>query len=550
MSQNDDNDDLSCSKFLQDIKADYRELLKLRGVDVTAKQFETLLEDAGASLIEAATAYHMNRHDEVLIPRVSDILRELGELSRLPAERWPQRLNVLDATVFEALLGGFPFSDVSYTPVDFDDKGRAAEIPDTRPAFVPLSDEHQRQDLKHQINESSSGFVRPMILPGFADMVCRGADAEALAGIVQDMIHLLLEMPNLRALMNNLAHRWNSVATNIFARNVPVEFARTANDMEDDSDQATRIFLQFVAQNAGLVFDELRCEPGTVTGASQLAAETTERILKAGNLAERRKGFTQLAKRDPDAFLNALRQMIARIELQYNKADNPTGMGRRTTRAYVAPALWLLMRDVLHRIWPEKLGPLSKATNATVLSIALKTYNRGELEFERFASPEAKRKAASNTGIGNKGNSPPGPRDLVVDHFRHAVSYRNARYQLDSVRQHLERELREVRGRVGVNHLESRKLEATVRVLALWRREMEWRLLHGPLEKEQRRKSSISFPPFPQMGSALSLDDRVSKIIGKAQPLIDDMLATMTAPSSKGAIPAETCERVSVDRVD
>lgn len=502
-------------------------------VEADLRAFEIRLKMAPGYLIAATTAYRVNREEELLTLRASDILRELDELWKLPAERWPHRLPALGAPVFEALLGGFPFADVAYVPVALDGTGKAVAIPGKRPALVPADGRQQRQDLKHLLKESPSGLVKPSILPSFAEMVCRQAEADELAGMVRDTIALLSEMPDLRALTGHLARQWAPVATDIFERFIPAKFALLANAMEDDIDRASGILLRFVAQEAPVLFKELPVKPGTITDASRLAAATVEPVLMAGNLAERQKGFALLGDRAPSAFRQALGSMVERVELQYGKAINPTGMGRRTTRAYTAPASWVLINDVVDRIWPAKYGSSSQSTLAAILSIVDLVHTRGEIEFERCGSEAARENAIKNTGIGNTGGRKAADgkkgreaRQLDVDQIRAVVTYRHARYQLNCALEFLESELRDVRIEADVKHRDSARLEATIRVLHRWREEIDWRLLHGAFERQMWRGA---VPRFPQMKITHPLAVRVQKIVEEAQRLIDEMLATITA---------------------
>lgn len=520
--------------FAAALKNAYRELLTIQGRKISSRDFSVALNAVAGDLMATATIYRLNRADEVLIPRVSAISGQLAELSNYSirfVERWLQRVTKLDAATIEALLGGFPFADMQCTPVDVDVSRKAATIPAGRSAFVPADDRQQRQDLKHLLNESPTGLVKPSILPGFVEMVCMKADADALAGMISDAIGLLFEMPKRQVLTQHLARRWAPVAADILERLIPAKFHTLANAMEDDADRAPAIFLRFIAEEAPLLFRELSVEVGKVTAASRLAAGIIEPILKAGNLAERQAGLRLVAARNPSVFKEALSSIVERIEQQYDKAINPTGMGRRTTRSYVAPATWTLINDVLNRIWPPENGSPTKTTRVPIYSIVEATHTRGELEFKLFGSPAEKRHAGRNTGIGNIGLNKAGVRReplLVHDHIRTAATYRSARYQLNCVLAFLEGVIREVRRQSSVNDQESLRLEATIRVVRHWREEMDWRLLHGAYEKEQWRTSSMTFPRFPQMKPRLPIEERVEKIVVAAKPLIDVMLANMT----------------------
>lgn len=416
-----DNESEPDEEFIRDLKYTYRELLTKQGQEVGAKHFSALLKDVAGDLIATATIYRTNREEEVLIPRVSEILGQLGELleySALSVERWSWRLLELKAGAIEALLGGFPFADMRYIPVEVGG-GQAKTSPAGRPSWVPADERQRRQDLKHLLNESPTGLVMPSVLPGFVGMICAQADAQALAGMVSDFVLHLTEMPG----KDGLARQCAPVVTEVFAKAIPAKFAELANAMEDDMDGAPGIFLRFAAEEALSLFRELPVEPGTVT-ASRQAAGMIEPILKAGDLAARQTGLAFLARRNPSGFRQALAAIVERIELQYDKDISPTGMGRRTTRSYAAPAMWVLINDVLNRIWPPENGSLTKSTSATVCSIVELTYTRGELEFESFGALEAKFHAARSTGIGNTGVSNKSDRGrlLVHEHVKLAVS--------------------------------------------------------------------------------------------------------------------------------
>lgn len=107
--------------------------------------------------------------------------------------------------------------------------------------------------------------------------------------------------------------------------------------------------------------------------------------------------------------------------------------------------------------------------------------------------------------------------------------------------EYLERAIGEVRRQSGVNDPASLRLEATIRVVHRWREEIDWRLMHGAFEKEMWRKTSMTVPRFPQMKASLPIDERVVKIVAAAQPLIDQMLMSI---SSK---PAGTADAATVD---
>lgn len=520
-------DALSEEEFTRQLKSHYEELLKGAGQDVRGEDFTVRVYNASEYLVSTATIYWLNRQDELLVARVSDILRELDELARLPSERWSRRVSALDVPVLEAMLGGFPFAQSAYAPVGLDHSGEGIiPISGSPPVFVPASDRMQRQDFKHVMSESPTGLVKPSILPGFVQMVCAECDADALAGSIHEIIGFIFELPNRKALLRYLAHQWAPVATDVFTRLIPAKFASIVDDMENDIDGASGIFLTFLRGEASLLFKVLPVEPGAVTIASQLVARSIETALRAGNLADRRRGFLRLSERNPVGFRQALATLVERTQRQYGRDVNPTGIGRRTTRPYAAPAVWVLIREVLDHIWPAGNGPLTKSTSASVCAIAELTYQRGELEFAAFGSSEALSNAAGNTGIGNRGGE--AERMFSYEMVKLAVTYRNARHQLNGALEFLERAIREVRHQRGVNDLESSRLEATIRVLHRWREELDWRLLHGAFEKEQWRKSSVKAPRFPQMKVSLSLEDRVNKIVAAAQPLIDEMFVSMS----------------------
>ncbi|MEP9374464.1 hypothetical protein [Mesorhizobium sp. KR1-2] len=517
--------------FKRQLKGYYGELLKGAGLDVRGEDLAARVNDAAGYLVSTATVYRLNREDELLVPKVSDILRELDDLARLPVERWSRRMSTLGMPVLEAMLGGFPFAQVAYAPVGFDESGEGIiPLSGSRSVFVPAGDRMQRQDVKHIMSDSPTGLVKPSVLPSFIDMVCLECDADALAGMISEVLGLLFELPNRDVLLRHLSRQWAPVATDIFARLIPAKFAVLVNEMEDDIDRAPGILLRFLGKEASLLFTALPVEPGI---ANDLVARSIETVLKAGNLADRRTGLLRLAQRNPAAFRQALATLVGRTELQYGKDVNPTGMGRRTTRPYAAPAVWVLIQEVLDHIWPAANGALTKSTSAWVCAIAELTYQRGELEFVTFGSSQALSDAACNTGIGNRGGG--AERMFNYEMVKLAVSYRNARHQLNGTLEFLERAIREVRRQLGVNHSESLRQEATIRVLHRWREEMDWRLLHGAYEKEQWRKSSMTVPRFPQMKASLPIEDRVRKIVAAAQSLIDEMLMSISREPTRNA---------------
>lgn len=519
--------------FIENLKNDYRELARL-GQTISPRDFGVTLNELASDLMASARIYCLNRADEVLTPRVSEISGQLAELSKYSiryVDRWLQRVTKLNAGTIEALLGGFPFASRSYTPVEINEKTTSATVPVGRPAWVPEDDRHQRQDLKHVLNESPTGLVKPSILPSFIEIVCMKADAEALAAMTSDLIDHLTEMPNKDVVIPHLVRHWSPVLTDLFERFFPAKLADLANAMEDDIDRASNIFLEFLKEEASSLFSGLSVNQDTVTVASRLAAGIIEPILNAGDLARRRAGLRLVAGRNPSGFNEALHSIRERIEQQYAKDINPTGMGRRTTRSYVAPAAWMLINDVLDRIWPPENGPLTKSTSSTVCSIVEKTHTRGELELKRFGTPIQQFHAARNTGIGNIGlnkKGVPPERLFALEHIKLAASYRSARYQLNCSLEFLESALRDVRRRSGINHVESLRLEATIRVVHRWREEIDWRLLHGAYEKEQWRTSSMTVPRFPQMRASLPVEERVKKIVVAAKPLVEEMLESMT----------------------
>lgn len=526
--------------FVAEIRNGYRELLIRQGQTIGPGDFSTALYAVAGDLMATATIYRLDRAEEVLVPRVSAISGQLAELSNYSTrfiERWLQRVEELKAASIEALLGGFPFAETQYTPVDVDVSRRAATIPAGRSVFVPADEWQARQDLKHVLNESPTGLVKPTILPSFIEMVCMKADREALAGMVSDLVYHLMALPGRDGLIPHLVQYWFPVLGDIFEELLPEKLAVLGNALEDDSDRAFHVFLEFLAEEASSLFQVVPVEPGTVIAASRLAAGIIEPILKAGDLGERRVGLRLVAARNPPVFKQALQAIVERIEQQYEKDINPTGMGRRTTRSYAAPATWTLINDVLNRIWPPENGSPTQATREPIYSIVEATHTRGELEFKLFGSPAEQHHAGRNTGIGNIGLNKPGVRReqlLVHEHIKTALTYRNARYQLNCALEFLEHAIREVRRQSSVNDQKSLRLEATIRVVRLWREEMDWRLLHGAYEKEQWRTSSMTFPRFPQMKPKLPIEERVEKIAAHAQQLVDKMLATMSTklPSS------------------
>lgn len=518
--------------FIADIKNDYRELLTRQGQHINSREFAAELKEVADDLMATATIYRANRAEEVLTPRVSAISGHLAELSDYSVrfiERWLERVAKLNAVTIEALLGGFPFANMRFTPVKAD-QGLSTP-PVGRSAFVPADGRQQRQDLKHFLHESSTGLVKPTILPSFIELVCIESDGEALAGMTSDMIGQLAAMPGRDMLVVNLVQYWSPILIRIFSDLFPAKIAALSNRMEDDIDRAPFICLGFLEKEMPSLFRTLPVEPGTVTDASRLAAGIIEPVLKAGNLGERQAGLRFVAARNPSGFKVALKTIVDRIEQQYDKDINPTGMGRRTTRSYVAPATWTLINDVLDRIWLSKNGSPSTTTRGPIYSIVEATHTRGEIEFGLFGSPVEKHHARRNTGIGNVGLNKSGvqrERLLVHDHIRMATTYRSAKYQLNCALEFLEREILEVRRLSGVNDPASVSLEATIRVVHRWREEIDWRLLHGAYEKAQWRRSSITFPRFPQMKPTLPIEERVNKIVAAAQPLIDEMHATMS----------------------
>lgn len=525
--------------FIAEIRSNYRELLTRQGKAIGSRDFSTVLSAVAGDLIATATIYRMERAAEVLTPRVSAISGQLAELSTSSIrfiERWLQRVTRLNAAAIEALLGGFPFADTQYTPIRA--RRKFTTTPVGRSAFAPADGRQQRQDLKHHLNESSTGLVKAAILPSFIEIVCMKADGEALAGMVSDMIRHLTTLPGRDGLILHLVRYWFPVLSDLFEKLLPEKFAALGNAMEHDIDRASYVFLEFLEAEAPSLFQALSVEPETVTIASRLAAGIIEPILKAGDLAERQAGLRLVAARNPSGFQEALKAIVERIEQQYDKDINPTGMGRRTTRSYVAPATWTLIDDVLNRIWPADNGSATKATREPIYSIVEATHTRGELEFELFGSPVEKHHAGRNTGIGNIGLNKPGVRReklLVHEHIKTALTYRNARYQLNCALEFLEQAIREVRRQSSVNDQASLRLEATIRVVRLWREEMDWRLLRGAYEKEQWRASSITFPRFPQMKATLPIEDRVEKIAAAAKPFIDETLATISRrPPARG----------------
>ena len=533
--------------FIQDVEISYIELGEKRGQNTRSRDFAAELRGVINDLSSTASIYRLNREKEVLIPRVSKISDTLSKLARLsgrPVKRWSGEVSKLKADAIEALLGGFPFADISYRPVGIDVTRRiATAIHNERPAWVPADDGQQRQDLKHLFDEGSTGLVKPSILPCFVETVCAQANAEALAGMITGIADLILAEPERKeVLIRHLVRRLHPLLTEIFTRLIPAKFKVLVNAMEADSDHASVQYLRFAAEEASLLLRELPVKPRTIMVARPLAAQCIEAVLKVGNLSERQAGLVVLAAKAPPAFGQALRSIVERIELQYAKDVNPTGMGRRTTRSYAAPAAWVLINDALDYIWPPEHGSLSKSTSAMICSIVESTYSLGEAEFERFGSDLAKFHSGRNTGIGSTGVSSKGggsrKRLLVDDHIRLAATYRSARHQLNCALAFLERELREIRSRTDVNDPASLRLEATVRVLHSWREEMDWRLLHGAFEREQWRKA---VPRFPQMSIGRPIEDRVRKIVDAAQRMIDDMLANMIRrqPHKTGAISTE-----------
>lgn len=539
--------------FVAALKNAYRELLTIQGRKMSSRDFSAALSEVAGDLMATATIYRMDRAAEVLTPRVSAISGQLAELSNYSIQfvkRWLQRVTKLNAATIEALLGGFPFADTQYTPIKA--KQKLTTTPVGRSAFVPGDGRQQRQDLKHLLNESPTGLVGPTILPSFIEMVCMEADAEVLAGMTSDLIRHLTALPGREVLIRHLVRHWFPVLIDIFTEVFPAKLAALGNEMEDDIDRASNIFLGFMEREAPLLFRALPVLPGSVTVASRLAAGIIEPILKAGDLGERQAGLRLVAARDPAGFKEALEAIVGRIEQQYDKDINPTGMGRRTTRSYLAPATWTLINDVLNRIWPPENGSLTKSTSTPVCSIVEAAHTRGELEFKLFGSPTEKLHAGRNTGIGNIGVNKTGVRReqlLVHDHIRTAATYRSSRYQLNCVLAFLEGAIREVRRQSDVNDQESLRLEATIRIARLWREEMDWRLLHGAYEKEQWRTSSMAFPRFPQMKPTLPIEERVEKIVVAAQSLIDEMLASISRkPPERGAVSAEKAADSGVSR--
>lgn len=538
--RNGDNDSEieSKEKFIADLKNYYRELLTKQGQNISSKDFSATLKEVARDLMATATIYRLNRADEVLVPRVSAITGQLAELSNYSTrhvERWLQRVTKLNAGTIEALLGGFPFASMAYTAAAVNGKTTAATISVGTSAWVPPDDRQARQDLKHLLNESPTGLVKPSISPSFVEMVCMMADRDALAGMTSDLIRHLRKMPDREDLIRQLVREWAPLLTDILARLFPAKLATLANEMEDQQDRASQVFLGFLEEEVSFLFRELSVKPGTVTVTSRLAAGIIEPILKAGDVAERQVGLRLMAERNPFGFKEALNSIVDRIEQQYHKAINPTGMGRRTTRSYVAPAAWVLINDVLDRIWLPENGSLTKATSALVCSIVELTHTHGELEFERFASDIDKFRATRNTGIGNIGINEKGAsreRLFAIEHVKLAISYRRASYQLNCALEFLEPAICDAHCRLGVNHEESLRLVATIRVVHRWREEMDWRLLHGAYEKEQWRKSSMVIPRFPQMKVDEPIEERVAKIVAAAQPLINEMLVSMSSKSS------------------
>lgn len=500
-----------------------------------------------ADLLEISERYSRLRMEEVNVARVSTVVQQLGDIHDAPMDkRWPRRFDGLDPWTVLALVGGFPVASTTLSEACFDHERPGALETAGRRRYVPAAnDDIERQEMKRAVDESASGFVVRRRLPGFFEFLCIHATAANLSAMMAGMGHAIrcsdISEDEKHDLAQRLASRVLAVSRMVDGQSV-IAYERAWQSASD----RTALVLEFMEGQVGKMVDEVRPVAGERTDAARFFAELLEGFFKEIDQGLQKAGLLALARANDAGFRVALGEIKLRLERQYDKETNPTGLGRRMTRDYSAHAGWRLITEVLDVAWPSNNGPLGAVAREPVSNLVEVTFNRGEALFETSSRGTLRQDVAANiqaSGIGNGGGNE--ERAFNADHLKEIANLRNATWQLDRVLAELNRRLfatREAREACGQPlDVDIDRLESTILALRAWRRGLNIRLHRGSYDRK-RRDDAISFPVFPQMKADVADDVREEKIVAKARPLIDEIQArhAQSPRRVEGAMAAKT----------
>lgn len=482
---------------------------------------DLVLVTSDASAI--ALDYAMTRLEEVVNDRASDVLQELSELSKLPRHRWRARLPILSQATVQALMGEPPFASIRISQMS--EVGGETEL-------IPARRAIENQHTKEFLRQSETGLVSRSAMPKLVEAVCRFCDEKAIAGIFRDLADLLRDLPDADPAKKILT---GTLAVPILLQMQFIDSVTTDRALRelDGSPESATILLDFIGTHAERVFLSLMPIPGNPSKAGDVAAKSVGEFFEAAGRSHRKAALFILALRNPSSFEVAIEEIIARIEHQYGKQTNPAGLGRRVRRQYIPHATWVLIRDVLDRIWPLENGPIRKKKKKAVQSIVGAVHDYGNYLFDLKASRELAMDSRGTSGIGNKGSAD--ERLFNPDHLDQIASYRNAIWQLDLVLKRLEWRHRNSKDMDRESQAEGEVFDIEVAIEAIqdWRAEIQVRLSQGIYEKRQRRKTSLKTPRLPQMSTNISEDERVAAVIRAAKPLIEAIVLRRTPVASR-----------------
>ncbi|MFC6448355.1 hypothetical protein [Shinella zoogloeoides] len=478
------------------------------------------------ALLAIAERYSLRRFDELHVVPVSKVLEQLGDLEKAPIDkRWPRRFDGLEDWTLGAIAGAYPVASMTLTELPFDAAGSGiVQVPgDGR--FVASGDEDiEGQELKRAIDESASGFVARRRQQGFFEILCVYSTTEALGLMMAAMVRAIRS----QALApEEELHLIERLGRKVFALSAYVDRDSVSTFLQafGQSSRKTDLFQQFLATQVGKIVEDAERLVETRGDVARFFAESIEDFFRTVKPTHQKAVLLQLANVNETGFRGAVKHLKALLEQQFDKVGNPNGLGRRITRDYSPHAGWLLIIEVLDKVWPAHRGALNKGEQEPVANLVMATFRYGEVLFnsdrKRAVNPDAARRSSSS-GIGNTGGS--ASRDYNPAHLKEIASLRHAILQLDQTVSRLNSRLVEARnldrGGEQLNRERVDVLEATVLALRTWRRSLHWRLYRGQYDRS-KREGYLKVPKFPQLKASLAESARDERIVASATALIE-----------------------------
>ncbi|WP_296083090.1 hypothetical protein [uncultured Agrobacterium sp.] len=478
------------------------------------------------ALLKIAERYSQRRFHELHVARVSTVLEQLGALEKAPIDsRWPRRFDGLESWTLDAIAGAYPVASMTLTELSVDAAGSDIVQVFGDGRFVVAGDEDiQRQELKRAIDESASGFVARRRLPGFFEILCVCSANEALGLMMTAIVRAIRSQGLAKEEELRLIER---LGCKTFALSAYVDRDAVNRFVQafGQSNRKTDLFQQFLATQVGKIVEDAERLVETRRDVARFFAESIEDFFCTIGPILRKAVLLQLAEVNETGFRAAVKHLKELLEHQFDKVGNPNGLGRRLTRDYSPHAGWLLIIEVMDRVWPAHKGALNKRELEPVTNLVMATFNYGEALFDTVGRRAINPNIAGtlhSSGIGNRGGN--ASRDYNPAHLKEIASLRHAIFQLDETLSRLNSRLFEARNVAKRGGTADREqvdvLEGIVLALRTWRRSLHWRLYRGQYDRS-KREGYLKVPKFPQLKASLAESDRDERIIASATALIE-----------------------------